>query len=237
VTNLLDERRSPRAVVQPSLGPQATGPLHTLARSRWTRRGLGLVSALCALVALGAMAFPTLSNWYAGERQHQLAAQLDDPTLAGQVRTGAVGDGKPIGRITIPAIGVDDVMVQGVNAGALASGPGHYPGTPMPCTVGDAAIAGHRTTFLHPFYSLDALRPGDVITISTPAFACSYTVTAPPFAVAPTDTAIAANTPGIATLTLTTCTPRGSAAKRLVVKAVMVPTSLRPAPTSAHAPA
>jgi sortase A len=233
MVGLLDDRRAPRVMVQASQEAASGGP----ARRRIAPVVLGTVAVLCALVALGAFAFPTISNWYAGSRQHALAAALDDPTLAGQVRTGAIGDGKPIGRISIPAIGVSYVVVQGVNAADLASGPGHYPSTPMPCTVGNAAIAGHRTTFLHPFYSLDALRPGDVLKITTAALQCAYAVIAPPVAVAPTDTAVIANTPGSTTLTLTTCTPRGSAAKRLVVKAVLVPTSLRPAPTPAHVPA
>ncbi len=184
---------------------------------------------LLCLVAAAALAFPMLSNWWASHRQHELAAQLDDPALAGQVANGTVGDGKPIGRIIIPAIGLDMVMVQGVDAAALASGPGHYPSTPMPCTVGDAAVAGHRTTFLHPFYSLDALKPGDLVEFQTAAWSCSYTVSQQPFSVLPTDTSVVTNTPGQFSLTLTTCTPRGSASHRLVVKAQLVSSSLRSA--------
>ncbi|HXX89077.1 MAG TPA: class E sortase [Acidimicrobiales bacterium] len=240
-TDLLE--RSPRpaavAVRQPARGARGRRVPSggRLVRSRWTRVGLVAFSVVCLAVASAATAFPTLSNWWAGARQHALAAQLDDPTLAGQLRSGSVGDGRPVGRIDIPAIGADFVVVQGVSASDLASGPGHYPGTPMPCSAGNAGIAGHRTTFLHPFYALDELRPGDVITITTPTESCAYRVDAPPFAVAPTDTGVLHGTPGDATLTLTTCTPRGSAAQRLIVTAALVPGSLRPAPTSARAPA
>ncbi|HZU79988.1 MAG TPA: sortase, partial [Acidimicrobiales bacterium] len=90
----------------------------------------------------------------------------------------------------------------------------------------------HRTTFLHPFYDLNALHAGDVIDVSTPAVSCSYVVIGRPFAVSPKDTAVLADTPGQHILTLTTCTPIGSAAQRLVVRAVMLPASLRPAPSS-----
>lgn len=173
-----------------------------------------------------------LSNWWATHRQHELARALDDPALKGQVASGSVADGKPIGRILIPAIGLDMVMVQGVDSAALDSGPGHYPGTPMPCTAGDAAVAGHRTTFLHPFYSLDKLVAGDLIEFQTAAWSCSYTVSGPPFSVLPTNTSVVANTPGQYTLTLTTCTPIGSSSHRLVVKAVLVPSSLHPAPVA-----
>ena len=46
-------------------------------------------------------------------------------------------------------------------------GPGHYPGTPLPGEAGNVAIAGHRTTYLHPFYNLNELVPGDAIDILT----------------------------------------------------------------------
>ena len=51
-------------------------------------------------------------------------------------------------------------VVEGTAEAQLAMGPGHYPTTPLPGQAGNAAIAGHRTTYLHPFYSLDALASG-----------------------------------------------------------------------------
>lgn len=190
------------------------------------------MAVLLGLVAAAAMLFPTLSDWYASNRQHDLAAGLDDPALAGQVASGSVADGKPIGRIIVPAMGLDMVMVQGVGTSALESGPGHYPGSPMPCTLGDAAIAGHRTTFLHPFYSLNTLKPGDLVEIKTAAWTCAYAVSSPPFSVLPSDSAVVSNTPGHYNLTLTTCTPIGSSSHRLVVKAAMIPGSLKPTPAA-----
>ncbi|MHB8681420.1 MAG: sortase [Acidimicrobiales bacterium] len=206
--------------------------LARVSRSRTARIGLPLVAALAAVVAALAFAFPTLSNWYASRAQDRLAAQLDQPAIVGAIAHGTVGAGQPLSHIAIPAIGIDVVMVQGVDAGSLSLGPGHYPGTPLPCTIGNVAIAGHRTTFLHPFGNLDRLRAGDIIEIRTPTVSCTYAVASAPYAVSPNDLAVVANTPGQYTLTLTTCTPRGSAAQRLVVKAVMLPASLRPAPSS-----
>jgi len=203
-----------------------------IARSRWLRFGLPALTVVLAIVAAAAFAFPMLSNWYASHRQHQLASQLDDPTLRGQVAANTIGDGKPIGRIIIPAIGLNMVMVQGVDTSALEEGPGHYPGTPMPCTVGDAAVAGHRTTFLHPFYSLNELKAGDLVEFQTAAWDCSYVVSGAPFSVLPNAVGVVANTPGQYSLTLTTCTPRGSASHRLVVKGVMVLSSLHQAPVT-----
>lgn len=202
--------------------------LQRVARNRWARIGLPVLAVLCAAAAAAALAFPYLSGLYARHEQQVLAGQLDDPAVG-----GTPGSGAAIGRIVIPAIGLDMVVVQGTNAGALAKGPGHYPTTPMPCTEGDVAIAGHRTTFLHPFYDLNLLAPGDVVELSTRTLSCTYTVSAPPFAVPPTDTAVVADTPGNFTLTLTTCNPRGSSAQRLIVKAAVVPGSVHPARRSA----
>src|SRR5262249_22958403 len=51
-----------------------------------------------------------------------------------------------LGLIQIPSIKLDMAFVQGVDPGALALGPGHYPQTPLPGARGNVAIAGHRTT-------------------------------------------------------------------------------------------
>src|SRR5579863_2941340 len=163
--------------------------LHRVARSRWTRLGLPALAVLLALAAAIALAFPMLSDWYASHEQQVLAGQLDQPALG-----GSPGSGAPIGWITIPAIGLHMVVVQGTDAAALAKGPGHYPATPMPCTVGDVAIAGHRTTFLHPFSDLNRLGPGDLVELRTRSQRCAYRVAEAPFAVSPNDTAVVADT-------------------------------------------
>ena len=82
------------------------------------------------------------------------------------------------------------------------------------------AIAGHRTTYLHPFYNLNELVPGDDVDIVTVQGLFVYQVTNSQ-AVAPTDVAVVAPTP-TPTLTLTTCNPRYSASQRLVVQAKLV---------------
>ena len=92
--------------------------------------------------------------------------------------------------------------------------------TPLPGQAGNVAIAGHRTTYLHPFYNLNLLVPGDSIVIDTVQGIFLYHVLTS-VAVSPTDVAVAAPTP-TPTLTLTTCNPRYSAAQRLVVHAALV---------------
>lgn len=128
--------------------------------------------------------------------------------------------GQPIGTIIIPKIGVNKVILEGTRTQDLRQGPGHYPGTALPGQAGNAAIAGHRTTYAKPFYNLQAMAPGDLVFIVTPqgAFAYSVISVAP---VAPTDVSVLAPS-ATPMLTLTTCNPRYSARQRLVLHAVLV---------------
>ncbi len=139
----------------------------------------------------------------------QVAPSTADPPIGG-----------PVGVITIPKIGLSMMVVEGTGEAQLQAGPGHYPGTPMPGQAGNAAIAGHRTTYLHPFYSLDALVPGDEITIETLQGIFAYHLVSSQ-AVDPGDIAVVAPTP-TPELTLTTCNPRYSASQRLVIHAALV---------------
>ena len=124
----------------------------------------------------------------------------------------------PVGLLSIPKVGLLDAIVEGVGEAQLEQGPGHYPGTSLPGEAGNVAIAGHRTTYAHPFYNLDALSPGDNIFILTAQGLFEYTVTGSQV-VSPTDISVLNTSPGKSTLTLTTCNPRYSAAQRLVVTA------------------
>jgi sortase A len=142
------------------------------------------------------------------------------PTKAVQAAMAPPAEGQPVGEIQIPAIGANYVVVQGTDEADLQRGPGHYLGTALPGNPGNAAIAGHRTTYLRPFYNLDALKPGDPIFITTLQGRFEYTVT-DTLVVSPNDVAVL-NPTATPTLTLTTCNPRYSASTRMVVQAALV---------------
>ncbi len=145
--------------------------------------------------------------------------------------------GKPIGQIKIPKIGADFEMVEGVDLSYLADGPGHFPGTPMPGQAGNAALAGHRTTWLAPFNRIDELTPGDQVQIHTLQGNFTYQVIPAPgaapdqayFIVTPNQSEILDQIPGQNTLTLMACHPKYSAAQRIVVVAKLIDT---PAPST-----
>jgi sortase A len=197
-----------------------------LASHRGARRGLGAAGAACVLAAVVMLAYPVYTDIVHNSLQSRLSKELDSAATRNAFLAGTLKDGQSLTRIIIPKLGVNVVVVQGDDENALKAGAGHYPETPLPCEEGDVAIAGHRTTYGKPFANLDRLVIGDEIVMQTPIGSCIYRVSESPFVVNPDDWAVVADTPGQYTLTLTTCTPKGSAAYRLVVKAVMVSSDL-----------
>src|ERR671919_200097 len=96
------------------------------------------------------------------------------------------------------------------------AGPGHYLRTADPWDPeGRVGIAGHRTTYGAPFWDLDQVRPGDEIRLVTEEGAFRYEVTQTRD-VLPSEGWVLRND-GDPSLVLTTCTPRFSAALRLIV--------------------
>ncbi len=133
-----------------------------------------------------------------------------------------------VARLEIPSIGVDWYVVAGVEKSDLKKGPGHYPETPLPGQLGNAAIAGHRTTNGQPFYDIDQVTPGDEIIVTTPTGRYVYIATGQQV-VSPDDYQVVATTdPTVATLTLTSCTPRYTARDRIVITSELDPTQSDP---------
>ena len=131
-----------------------------------------------------------------------------------------VSEGDPIAIIEMPTIGVTKYVVAGVETSDLKKGPGHYSSTPFPGELGNAAIAGHRTTYGEPFRHIDDLNLGDEVRITDLlGRVFVYRVTEQKV-VAPSDSWVVATTdPSKAILTLTTCHPEFSAKQRLIVTA------------------
>jgi sortase A len=128
-------------------------------------------------------------------------------------RTAQTGD--PIGRIAIPKIGADFVVVQGTDSASLRKGPGHYPSTTFPGLPGTVAIAGHRTTYLAPFRKVDELKHGDRIVLTMPYGRFTYAVERTQI-VKPTALWVTRDV-GYPRLVLSACHPLYSAAQRIIV--------------------
>jgi sortase A len=95
--------------------------------------------------------------------------------LAARARARAK-TGHAIGTIRLPTLHRHYVMVQGTDTGSLRKGPGHYPATPFPGERGTTAVAGHRTTYLAPFRTIDDLKKGDRIVADMPYGQITYSV-------------------------------------------------------------
>ena len=147
------------------------------------------------------------------------------PAPQDQVFPQDIAPGDAIATIGIPSIGVNKYVVAGASVKDLRKGVGHFPNTPFPGQLGNSAIAGHRTTYGQPFYSLDKLTKGDEIKISTILGGSYVYVVTGSEEVGKNDYhVISDSNPKKATLTLVTCTPIGTASRRLVVHADLDPT-------------
>lgn len=125
-----------------------------------------------------------------------------------------------LGTIEIPKIGISKTLLEGISLNTLDVGPGHWPGTAMPGHVGNAVIAGHRTSHDKPFRNIDQLVPGDEVILTTSEGRFVYQVTATTI-VAPDAMYIIDQTPD-ATATLFACHPPGSTKQRIVVSLALV---------------
>ncbi len=173
--------------------------------------------------------------------RNSFAKQLAAPAVADTVpttpnapttttRPPPLAEGDAAAVINIPKIGLDEVVVEGVGVEELKKGVGHYPDTKMPGETGNAAFAGHRTTYGHPFLRLDELVNGDEITITTKAGTFRYLVMEKKV-VTPETIEVLDNTPDTR-LTLTTCHPKYSAAERLIVVAQLMGAPIAPPVTT-----
>lgn len=148
-----------------------------------------------------------------GSADDPVTESIDESSFA------PISTGDPIARIEMPSLGTDHIVVAGIGVDELRLGPGHFPDTPLPGQLGNVAIAGHRTTYGQPFHDVDLLAPGDEIVLTTVTGRFVYLVDDISI-VDPTEYAVVSTTDRTrARLTLTSCHPKWSAAKRIVVRA------------------
>ena len=203
--------------------------LNALRARTLPRRILKTFTVLLLLGGVGLLSYPFATNMFANYKQGKLRGELTAPTIREEYLTRTVPVGHALTRLRIPKLKVDTIVVQGTTLSALRAGSGHYPQTPLPCEPGNSAIAGHRTTYSKPFNQIDKLRPGDRIILQSPVGTCWYEVEKKPWSTDPYDWSVARNMLG-SYLTLTTCDPPGSAARRLVVRARLVKSNVTGVP-------
>ena len=169
------------------------------------RRSIHLLGTLLAVAGVLTLLWSLLVwQWqdpftalYTKWKQHQLASQYEkrtqsfEPSISGvtvaaeresiareakRYRTSSAR-GEVIGRLRVPRMGVNMLLVNGTDHDTLKKGPGRDNRTFMPGENRLVYIAGHRTTYLAPFSHIDRLRSGDRVTIEVPYGTFIYAVT------------------------------------------------------------
>ncbi len=92
------------------------------------------------------------------------ASRTDSPTLAATSAQRAKRAPWRLTKLSIPDIGLETFIVQGVDEAALRRGPGHDPNSSAPGS-GNCVVAGHRNIYGSFFYRLDELVAGAPITL------------------------------------------------------------------------
>lgn len=122
-----------------------------------------------------------------------------------------------LGRLNVPRIGLSAMVADGTSSRVLRLAVGHIPGTAVPWSSGNVALAAHRDTF---FRRLGELHRGDVIEVTVAGSEYHYSVVFTGI-VRPSETWVLEPATG-QILTLITCYPFrfiGAAPNRFVVRA------------------
>lgn len=132
---------------------------------RRTALALALLAAGIALTGYSGSAYAR--GWLAQERARSAwdarVARLavEQGRRAGErVDVTDPATGSPVARLVIPAIGLDDIVLEGVDDRTLNGGPGHLPGSAFPGDSGNAILSAHRDRH---FRKLGDLKVGDRI--------------------------------------------------------------------------
>jgi sortase A len=153
-------------------------------------------------------------------RSESLAAEARAVELAAARFRRSARVGQAIGRIIIPRLGLNMVLVNGTDDASLQRGPGRDLRSFMPGQSRLVYIAGHRTTFLAPFSQINEIQPGDRIRLEMPYGAFIYRAFR--HVIVPADDLAVLRSPRHELLALQACHPRFFATHRYIVYAHLV---------------
>ena len=173
-----------------------------------------LVGAVASFVRSAIARDAARSKWAEMEAQRSVA---DGRATLTRVSSGSAARGAPIARLTIPRVGLDEIVVEGVSDAELRAGPGHMIGSALPGERGTSVISAHRDRHFH---SLGGLALGDTVVTETERGRVVWTISRIRVVAAEAPVLRATDSP---TLVLTTCWPiryLGPAPERLILDAV-----------------
>lgn len=194
------------------------------ARAKWLRMGQTLVriddpqpgeSSRAGMGGGGPLADQSpLIGAETGLATSRVASVVPLPLVA--ISGREIRRGSPVARLLIPAIDLDEIVMEGVGPIELNGGPGHFPGSVLPGDSGNAIVSAHRDRH---FRRIGDLVVGSRIRTETRSGATDWVVTE--------RRVVSRDTPALfeaseVTLTLTTCWPIryfGPAPDRLLIVA------------------
>jgi sortase A len=136
--------------------------------------------------------------------------------------------GQAVGRLRVPRLGLNMVVVEGTDHDSLKKGPGRDRRTYMPGEGQLIYIAGHRTTYLAPFAHIERMKAGDAISLEVPYGTFRYRVFT--HRIVSADDLAVLHSHGREIVELQACHPRFFASHRYIVYARLAQIDPRGAP-------
>jgi len=133
---------------------------------------VSLVSSTFAMIAVVSLwvvlQVLVLSGFSQARDQHLLYDDFRQELAAATAPTGPiVPAGDPVALLTVPQLGISQVVVEGTASGDLLAGPGHRRDTVLPGQAGVSLVYGRATTYGAPFRHITELERGDQIVVQT----------------------------------------------------------------------
>jgi sortase A len=132
--------------------------------------------------------------------------------------------GDAVGRLRVPRLGLDAIVVEGTDSATLTKGPGRFTKSYVPGEGELIYIAGHRTTYGAPLAHIDRLREGDEVRLEVPYGTFVYRVSS--HVIVPATDVARLQSSGREEIALQACHPRFFASERYIVYAR--PVSVKP---------
>jgi sortase A len=155
-------------------------------------------------------------------RQNEVSISARTKVIAREARLYRIhsGRGQAIGRIRVPRLHVNMILVNGTDHNSLTKGPGRDRRTYMPGEGQLIYIAGHRTTYLAPFAHIERVRSGDAVSLDVPYATFRYRVFKHRIVGAHEMSVLRSH--GVEVVELQACHPRFFASQRYIVYARLV---------------
>lgn len=137
----------------------------------FVRSALALIAALILAFVVYILAISPITHLSAQQQlRDTYRAELAEgtaPVSEGDYDNVLLDDGAPVGILTIPRLGVHEVIAEGTSSSVLKLGPGHRRDTVLPGQMGVSVVMGRAAAFGGPFGRLQSLEPGDRIEVRT----------------------------------------------------------------------